>query len=316
VTFRLGLQIPLFDYPGVPDDRLFERIADIARTAESSGFDSIWVMDHFYQIAGPPSGRMFEAYALLSAIAGRTERAKLGALVTGVTYRNPALLAKTVTTLDVVSGGRAILGLGAAWNQVEHEGYGFDFPEVPERMERLEEAARICRLMFTEETPSFEGKHYRIHEALNRPRPVSSGGPPIMIGGSGEKKTLKLVARYADICNLFGDAATLRHKLAVLDRHCEDAGRDPKEIWRTNLKTVLIAPTKEQADARVSDLAGRWGVDEERARAIVLAGGPDDVADEMRALVDTGLNGVIVNLTDAYDLESVARAGETLSKLF
>ena len=241
---RLGLQIPSFTFPGVPPDKLFEAIADIAVRAERSGFDSIWVMDHFYQLpmVGPDSLEMFDAYTLLAAIAARTSNAKLGTLVTGVTYRNPAHLAKIVTGLDVISGGRAILGIGAAWNESEHIGYGFDFPPTVERFERLEEAVQICRAMFTEERPSFQGKHYRIERALNSPRPLTPGGPPVLIGGGGEKRTLNLVARYADACNLFGDAATIRHKLAVLDRHCESVGRDNAEVTKTKLGQLLIAP--------------------------------------------------------------------------
>src|SRR5947208_15116914 len=170
---RFGLQIPSFTYPDVADDKLFEKIAEIATTAEQSGFDSVWVMDHFYQIpfVGRRTEPMLEAYTLLGGIAARTSKVKLGAMVTGVTYRNPALLAKTVTTLDIVSAGRAILGIGAAWNDEEHRGYGFDFPPLRERFERLEEALQICRAMFTEEVPSFQGRHYRIEEALNVPRP-------------------------------------------------------------------------------------------------------------------------------------------------
>src|SRR2546423_5258972 len=187
---RFGLQIPSFTYPDVSDDKLCEEIAEIAVTAEQSGFDSVWVMDHYYQIpfAGRPEEPMLECYALLSGLAARTQRARLGAMVTGVTYRNPAFLAKVVTTLDVVSSGRAILGIGAAWNQQEHGGYGFDFPEVRERMDRLEEAVQICRAMFTQERPSFDGRYYRIHEAINSPRPVTPGGPPILIGGGGRAR--------------------------------------------------------------------------------------------------------------------------------
>ena len=170
--FRLGLQIPSFTYPGVADDALFERVSDIALTAEESGFDSVFVMDHFYQLPllGPPTLNMMESYTLLSALAARTTRVQLGALVTGVTYRNPALLAKTITTLDVLSKGRAVLGLGAAWNEDEHIGYGFPFPPIGERMDRLDEALTICRAMFREDRPTFEGRHYRIDRALNQPR--------------------------------------------------------------------------------------------------------------------------------------------------
>src|SRR5436305_14575065 len=215
---RLGLQIPNFTFPGVADADLFETIAGIATTAETHGFDSIWVMDHLYQIGmlGPKEHPMLEGYTILAALAARTQRAALGTMVTGVTYRNPALLAKIVTTLDVLSRGRAILGIGAAWNEKEAGEYGYDWPSTRERMERLEDAIEICRAMFTQEVATFEGRHHRIRGALNFPRPVQPGGPKIMVGGSGEQRTLRLVAQYADACNLFGDVDTIRHKLAVL----------------------------------------------------------------------------------------------------
>ena len=173
---RFGLQIPNFTYPGVDDRDLFAAIAEIAGAADESGFDSVWVMDHFYQISmvGPRSDPMLEAYTLLGAIAARTRKVSLGTMVTGVTYRNPALLAKQVTTLDIVSAGRAILGIGAAWNDEEHAGYGFGYPPIAERLDRLEEALQICRAMFTQESPSFAGIHYTIDQALNFPRPIAS----------------------------------------------------------------------------------------------------------------------------------------------
>src|SRR5436309_4624896 len=210
---RFGLQIPNFTL-GVPDDRLFEEVAGIATTAEESGYDSVWVMDHFYQLPplGGPAQPMLEAYTLLGALGARTERVRLGTLVTGVTYRNPALLAKIITTLDVITRGRAILGIGAAWHDVEHQGLCVAFPPAGERLDRLEEAVQICRAMFREERPTFQGRHYRIEEARNVPRPVQAGGPPIMIGGGGEKRTLRLVAQYADMCNVTGDVDGIRHK--------------------------------------------------------------------------------------------------------
>src|ERR1700730_9275106 len=163
---------------------------------------------------------MLEAYTTLGALAASTSRVRLATLVTGVTYRNPSLLAKMVTTLDIISGGRAILGLGAAWHDLEHEGLGFDFPPAGERLDRLEEALQICRAMFREESPTFDGRYYRVHGATNVPRPLQVGGPPILVAGGGEKRTLRLVAKYADACNVTGDLAMIRHKVDVLDRHC------------------------------------------------------------------------------------------------
>jgi F420-dependent oxidoreductase-like protein len=315
---RFGLQIPSFTYPGVGERELFSRVADIAGAADESGFDSVWVMDHFYQIhmVGPPADPMFEAYTLLGAIAARTSKVSVGAMVTGVTYRNPALLAKQVTTLDVISAGRAILGIGAAWNEEEHVGYGFEFPPIGERMDRLEEALQICRAMFTEDAPSFSGRRYTISQALNVPRPVRPQGIPILVGGGGERRTLALVAKYADACNLFGDLATVRHKLDVLERHCEAVGRDPATITKTRLGGLVIAETAELAARKGAEMAQARGMDPERYRGYVVAGDPDSVCEQLGAYFDAGLDGLIFNMHDAQDLEPVRLAGATLSRAF
>jgi F420-dependent oxidoreductase-like protein len=314
IQIRLGLQIPVFDYAGVPDPSLFDKIASIATTAEDSGFDSVWVMDHFYQITGRPSDRMLEAYTLLGALAARTSSLNLGALVTGVTYRNPAMLAKQVTTLDVLSGGRAICGLGAAWNELEHAGYGFDFPTAKERLDRLEEAAQICSLMFTEEAPSFTGTHFKIHEALNRPRPIRAGGIPIMIGGGGEKRTLRLVANYADAANFSGTPDVLRAKLDALLRHCDDVGRDPASICKTTLRTVVVGPDAAEAARRGEELRAGWGLGEDRYRAMVVEGDPEQVAERLMGDVAAGMDGVIVNMAHVDQLEPVVMLGEAMRK--
>jgi F420-dependent oxidoreductase-like protein len=312
---RLGLQVNSFTFPGVPDEERFERIAQIARTAERSGFDSLWVMDHFYQISvnGARTEPMLEAYSLLTAIAARTERIQLGTMVTGVTYRNPALLAKTVTTLDVISSGRAILGIGAAWNEDEHRGYGFDFPPLRERFERLEDAVQICRAMFTQEAPSFEGRHHRIDGALNFPRPVRPGGPPILIGGGGERRTIPLLARHADACNFFGDVATIRHKLDVLDRCCEEIGRDPAEITKTRLGAVVIAPTSAEAERKVKQVTAMRNLDPERVGTTFITGDPDSVAEQVDAFMEAGLDGMLISLPDAHAIETVELAARTLA---
>jgi F420-dependent oxidoreductase-like protein len=282
-------------------------------------------MDHFYQLpmAGPPTLNMLECYALLAALAARTERVQLGALVTGVTYRNPAVLAKEVTTLDVISRGRAILGIGAAWFEQEHEGYGVNFPPAGERLDRLEEAVQICRAMFTQDVATFEGRHYRVKDALNNPRPIRPDGIPIMVGGGGEKRTLRIVAEHADICNLFGTPDEVRHKLDVLDAHCERAGRDPHAIGRTRLGTMFIGKTHEDAEAKLGAALAERGMDlaamdDEARRAITgmfHVGGPDEIAAQAQALLDAGLDGLIFNLPDAHDLEPVARAGSVLKPL-
>src|SRR3954468_8921171 len=196
-----GLHLPSYTHPDAPPAQLFDRVVDQAKAAESAGFGLVTVMDHLYQIrgVGEVEEPMMEGWSVLAALARETSRVRLGTLVTGVTYRNPALLAKLATTLDVISGGRAIFGIGAAWNDVEHAGYGLEFPRVGERMDRLTEALTIAKAMFTEERPSFEGRYYGIREALNVPRPIQQGGPPILVGGGGEQRTLRIAAQFADM---------------------------------------------------------------------------------------------------------------------
>ncbi|HVC70356.1 MAG TPA: LLM class F420-dependent oxidoreductase [Acidimicrobiales bacterium] len=323
ILTRFGLQIPSFTYGDKQESDgehagLFERVAAIATTAETAGFDSIWVMDHLFQIPGigETDEPMFEAYTLLGALAARTRRARLGAMVTGVTYRNPALLAKEVTTLDVLSGGRAVLGIGAAWFQGEHDALGFSFPPLAERFDRLEEALTICRSMFTEDAPSFEGRYYRISGAVNRPRPIQQGGPPILIGGSGERRTLRIVAERADACNLFGNASTVRHKLDILARHCAEVQRDPDTITKTRLGTLVMAATTKEAHRKVEELRAARAMDDAMFDASVTAGGPDAVVEQVAAFFDAGLDGLVFNLPDAQDLEVVALAGRTLTGAF
>lgn len=238
---RLGLQVPNLTFPGGPA-RLGQDLAQIARDAEEVGFDSLWVMDHFFQIefVGPPEMDMLEGYSLLAFFAAATRRIRLGTMVTGVTYRHPGVLAKTVTTLDVLSGGRAYLGIGAAWFEREHNGLGVPYPPLAERFERLEEALQICLQMWSANNGSYTGKHYQLAETLCVPQPLQKPHPPILIGGMGEKKTLRLVAQYAQACNLFQFAGipALRHKLDILRGHCEELSRNYREIEKTTLGTM------------------------------------------------------------------------------
>ncbi len=315
---RIGLQIPSFVFPDVPDDQLFERIAATVVAAEESGFDSVWVMDHLHQIwvVGPETDPMLEGYTLLAGLAARTQRVGLGTMVTGVTYRNPALLAKVVTTLDVVSAGRAILGIGAAWNEGEHRAYGYDFPPVPERFERLEDALRICRAMFSAEpAPTYSGRRHSIAGALNNPKPIR-GRIPILIGGSGERRTLRLVAKYADACNIFGDLDTVRHKLDVLEGHCADVGRDPAEITKTKLASLVVGRTAEEARARAEAASAARGEMSAAFLASAIIGDADAIGEQVAAHRDAGLDGLIFNLPGYADLDHVRQAGEALAKAF
>lgn len=313
---RFGLQIPNFTFPDVADEEMFETIASIAQAAERSGFDSVWVMDHLYQIGmvGPETDPMLEAYTLLGGLAARTSRVSLGTMVTGVTYRNPALLAKEVTTLDLVSAGRAILGIGAAWNESEHRAFGFEFPAVKERMDRLEEALQICRAMFTQERTTFEGRYYHVSDVFNHPRPIRRTGIPILVGGGGEKRTLRLVAQYADACNFFGDLNEIRHKVEVLERHCEEVGRDPAEITKTRLGGLVIAPTTADAEAKGATVRQQRNMPQERYKGYFVAGDPDSVLEQVEQYLEAGLDGLVFNIADVYDLETVELAGRTLSK--
>jgi F420-dependent oxidoreductase-like protein len=311
----LDLHITNFNYPGVPAEGLFDRLVEMATAAEASGFSSISVMDHLHQIpvVGPPQNFMLEGNVALAALAARTKRVSLGLLVGGVTYRNPALLAKMTTSLDVISGGRAILGLGAAWYEAEHLAYGYRYPPLKERFEHLEDALRIARAMFTQETATVEGTHHHVADVMNNPKPLR-GDIPILVGGSGERKTLKLVATYADGCNLFGDVERVTHLMGVLDKHCETVGRDPAEITRTRMATVIMAPTHAELEPKLKRLR-ELGVPEERI-AMAMTGDPDSIAEQAQAYADVGIQGLTIVLPDGHDVEAIALAGQTLSPIF
>lgn len=305
-----GYHMPSQTFPGIATDGQFDRIVANVTAAEDAGFDLVTVMDHFYQI--PPVGRedepMLEAYTLLGGLAARTSRIRLGTMVTGVTYRNPALLAKQVTTLDVMSRGRALLGIGAAWNEAEHAGLGFEFPPVRERMDRLEEAVQICRLMFTDERPSFSGRHYRIEAALNVPRPLQEDGPPILIGGSGERRTLRIVARYADLSNWFGSLDELRHKAEVLDGYCAEIGRDPASIMRTVLlPIILVADHADDAVVLSTLTPGR--------RAATQTATPAEAVELLEPYLGLGFRGFIFRNQGMMAPERIALAAEVIEAM-
>jgi alkanesulfonate monooxygenase SsuD/methylene tetrahydromethanopterin reductase-like flavin-dependent oxidoreductase (luciferase family) len=215
-----------------------------------------------------------------------------------------------MTTIDVISGGRAVFGIGAAWFEGEHQAYGFNFPPLKERFERLEETLQIARSMFTLQRTTFAGKHYTVDGAYNNPKPIR-GDIPILIGGSGERKTLRFVAKYADGSNVFGDVERVKHLLGVLEGHCEDVGRDPAEITKTRMGTVYIARTHEEAHAKAEAAVAR-AADPNRAWAQAFVGDPGEVAEQVQTYIDAGMDGVTVSMPDVYDLESVALAGETL----
>ncbi len=285
---RIGLQIPIFNWPGGTAE-IGARLAEIGRTADDAGFSSLWVMDHFFQIqmAGPPEDPMLEGYSALSYLAAVTKRATLGTLVTGAIYRHPGILLKTATTLDVLSGGRAYLGIGAGWFEREALGLGVPFPPLKERFERLEETLRLAHQMWSDDTTPFEGKHYRLAEPLNHPQPLTKPHPPIMVGGGGEQKTLRLVAQYADACNLFAYMGpdAVRQKLDILRGHCEAVGRPYDEIERTALGTANLAP----GAMSVADVVGLC-----------------------RGLADAGIQHLIFNMPNVHELAPLETFGREI----
>jgi F420-dependent oxidoreductase-like protein len=291
---KISLQVPNFTYPGGPS-QLSAALADIARAADEAGFYGLWVMDHFFQIGGrdrqstlgPPEDEMLECYSTLSYFAGLTRRVKLGTLVTGVVYRFPGILVKTVTTLDVLSGGRAYFGLGAAWNELESRSLGVPFPPPKERLEREEETLQIALQMWSGNDGPYNGRYYHLERTLCSPLPLSKPHPPIMIGGMGEQKTLRLVAQYGDACNLYArmGADTISKKLDVLKRHCDKVGRNYDDIEKTTLGTVHVASGKAT---------------------------PTDVIEECRSLRSLGIQHCIFNMPNTHEITPIETFGKDI----
>jgi F420-dependent oxidoreductase-like protein len=321
---RLGYQIPNFTYPGIGPDRLFDAIAGQAKEADGSGFDTVLVMDHFYQLPmlGDPDQYMLECYSLLSALARETSNVRLSALVTGNTYRNPAVLAKTVTTLDIVSKGRSQLGIGAGWFELEHLAFGIEFGSFTDRFEKLEEALQIIVPMLRGERPSLDGARYTVRDAINEPPPVSR--IPVMIGGGGERKTLRMVAQYADESNIICPPTDVQRKLDALAEHCDRLGRDRSEITVSWQRTACIAPTAEEAKADLVAYFGRRGLDlnsmSDDEQAVWLAnfvwGDPDTVGEAFAGFLQPGIDGFTINMPANGHVEGrVALLGQTLAPL-
>lgn len=291
---KIGLQIPNYTYPEGSKD-LGNKLAEIARIAEDAGFSSIWVMDHFFQIGsrdrsmglGPAEEDMLEGYSTLSYLAAITKKVKLGTMVTGAVYRHPGILIKTVTTLDVLSGGRAYFGIGAGWFEREARGLGVPYPSTKDRLEQVEEVLQIAEQMWSDNNGEYRGKHFQLAETLCTPQPLSKPHPPILIGGGGEKKTLKLVAKYADACNLFAQIGNtaLQGKLDILKKHCEDVGRDYSEIEKTTLGTVHLTSEKMKAK---------------------------DVIDSCRSLAEMGIQQAIFNMPNVHEIKPLEIFGREI----
>ncbi|MFT3851221.1 MAG: LLM class F420-dependent oxidoreductase [Ilumatobacteraceae bacterium] len=316
---RLGYQIPNFTYPDTTPATLFDVIAAQAKEADASGFDTVLVMDHFYQLPmiGPADHEMLECYSLLSALARETSKARLSALVTGNTYRNPAVLAKTVTTLDIVSNGRAQLGIGAGWYELEHDAFGIEFGTFTDRFEKLDEALQIIVPMLRGERPTLDGKRYQVKAAINSPAPASR--IPVMIGGGGERKTLRMVAQYADESNLICGVDELPRKLDVLAAHCAALGRDRSEITVSYQRSVCIAPTMEEAQADLAEHAARLGFGERELATMtarIVVGDPDTIGEQLAKELTTGIDGYTINMiANGHKPGRVALLGETAAKV-
>jgi F420-dependent oxidoreductase-like protein len=310
MTIRLGYQIPNYTYPGVPAEDLFDTVIAQAKAAEASGFDTVLVMDHFYQLPGigTPDQPMLECYTALAGLATATSTVQLSALVTGNTYRNPPMLAKTVTTLDVVSKGRAILGIGAGWFEREHIDFGWEFGTFTDRFQRLEEALNIIAPMLRGENPTFSGDWYHVETAMNNPR--QRPNIPIMLGGSGEQKTFRLAAHFADHMNIICDPAEIPRKVSALRQRCEEAGRDPATLPTSYLAMLFITDTEQEAQQALDQVPPQ-----RRARAFI--GTADTVAEQLqKTVLDPGIDGLTVNMIrNGHEPGVIERAAAALLPL-
>ncbi len=301
-----------------PQNTTWEELVALWKEIDTLGYDTAWTFDHFMPIFTDPKGPCFEGWIALAALAAHTQRVRVGTLVTGNTYRNPAILANMAATLDHATGGRLEFGIGAAWFQMEHDAYNVPFPPIGTRLSMLDESLRIIRAMWTEKAPSFEGKHYRIHEALCEPKPVQKPHPPILIGGGGEKKTLRLVARHAQIWNGFGSPEVFRRKIGILADHCNAEGTDVDAIEKSVLIGVTVTDDREKVRRIVARESKPRGLPEEEARDWVLAGNPDEVAAQVQAFAAAGVTHIIAMAFAPYaqQIESIRRLAREVMPRF
>jgi F420-dependent oxidoreductase-like protein len=282
----------------------YEALTRVAQTADKSGYESVWVADHFH--TAPPSQEMlFECWTTAAALARDTRRVRIGQMVTGNSYRNPALQAKMASTLDVLSHGRYTFGIGAGWYEPDYRAYGYEYPDGPERLRRLREAVQVILAMWTQEEATFEGNYYQVHGAINQPKGVQQPHIPLLIAGDGEQVTLKLVAQYADACNVTGDLATLERKFAALKQHCETVGRDYQSIHRTTLTLCVIADTDEQAQALVPEGA-KVGFPGD-VLSYGLIGSPETIRRRIAAYEAAGVQELVIGFSDAPQLDTIRR---------
>jgi len=291
----------------------FAGYLDLWQTAEDLGFDWASVFDHFLPIRADPEGPCFEGLTLLAAMAAHTTRLRIGMIVLGVTYRHPAVVANMAATIDHVSGGRLEFGLGAAWYELEHDQYGIPFPPIGQRMDMLDEAARIVRSLWTEHRTTFEGRHYQLRDALCEPKPLQEH-LPLLIGGSGERRTLRIAAEHADGWNtLQMPLDEYRHKLEVLERHCADVGRDPAEIRKQLVFPLLLARTEAEAEERLRERAAGLGVDAEELRSQLLVATPEQCVEQLLPYVELGVRDVLMMARPPGDRRTMALLAEAVS---
>lgn len=306
MSLKFGVSLPqgwTMDLVSVKDPvEAYETTTSVAQTADETGFDSVWLVDHFHTIPQPSQEVTFECWTTTAALARDTRRIRIGQMVTCNSYRNPALLAKMASTVDVLSHGRLNFGIGAGWYEHEYRAYGYEYPDGPERLRQLREAVQVILAMWTQEEATFEGKYYQVHGAINQPRGIQQPHIPLLIGGGGEQVTLKLVAQYGDACNIGGDLETIKHKFAVIKQHCEKIGRPYESIHRTATTICSIADTDEQARAKIPQLIlERFG---DRASS-ALIGSPDTIRKRLAAFEEAGVQELIIAFPDAIHLASL-----------
>ncbi|HLZ57180.1 MAG TPA: LLM class F420-dependent oxidoreductase [Ktedonosporobacter sp.] len=308
MTMQFGVSLPqgwVMDLVGIKDHvEAYETMTQIAQTADETGFASVWLVDHFHTIPRPSQEVTFEAWTTTAALARDTKRVRVGQMVTCNGYRNPALLAKMASTVDVLSHGRLNFGIGAGWYEHEYRAYGYDYPDAPTRLRYLREAVQVILAMWTQEEAVFEGKYYQVRGAINQPKGVQKPHIPILIGGGGEKVTLKLVAQYGDACNVGGDLDTIKHKFDVIRQHCETAGRDYESIHRTTTTVCSLADTDEEAQAQIPEALKGMFADRIRTG---LVGSPETIRQRLAEFEAAGVQELIIGFVDRTNPEQLRR---------
>ena len=307
MSLKFGVSLPqgwTMDLVGINDPvEAYETMTRVAQTADETGFTSVWLVDHFHTIPRPSQEVTFESWTSTAALARDTKRVRIGQMVTCNGYRSPALLAKMASTVDVLSHGRLNFGIGAGWYEHEYRAYGYDYPDAPERLRYLREAVQVILAMWTQEEPVFEGKYYQVRGAINQPKGVQKPHIPLLIGGGGEKVTLKLVAQYGDACNVSGDLDTIQHKFDVIEQHCETVGRDYESIHRTSTTFCSIAETDEQALAQIPEaMKSQFG---ERMRGAGLIGSPNTIRKRLAEIEAAGVQELIIAFVNRTNLEQI-----------